>query len=319
LNVRLFGLFTLRSPVSHIGESLSTHSFLVEEPILHPGGKVINVAIVSGNSFRGQLRDLASLYMLQHLGNAAVPRDPFSLLFSGGRIGGGDHVDIAAARQLREAIPIVSIFGGGVDNQILLGKLRVSSAYPLCQEAIPALPDAFHDEARQVSYRALTFDRSYSRTDDTKNPNYQPYLQPVEQLLIADESGEKKKREGPATQMRFTCELLITGTRLYTEIQCLDVSEAELGCLVSALHMFSLSPHLGGKAGSGHGRVRLDYSLMDVETGEIQEFLRIGDGPALLAPPAESAKAAYDAHLKSVYDRMLAEHGGEIRALLGAA
>lgn len=319
MNLRLFGMFSLRSPVSHIGESISTHSFLSEEPILQKDGTIENVAVISGNSFRGQLRDLAAVYMLEHLGNATVPLEAFHLLFSGGRIGGEQAVNLSAARDLRKAVPLIAIFGGGIGNQILCGKLRVSNAYPVCAEAIPALPESLHDDARRVSYRGLTVEKSFSRVDDAKNPKLYPHIQSVEQLLIGDESGEKKKHEGPADQMRMSCELLIAGSRLYTEIDCLDVSEVELGCLVSAIHAFSRSPHIGGQANRGHGRVRLDYSLMDLDTGEVQEFLRIGDGPALLAPPAAGAKTAYDQHLADIYDRMLSDHGGEIRALLGAA
>lgn len=320
-NVRLTGLFTLRSPLSHIGEAISTNTYLVQEPILQPDGQTEEVAVYNGNAWRGQLRDLAAEYMLQRLGNAAVPLEAFHLLFSGGKIGGDmGSLDVGKMRRTRAAVPMVSLFGGGVANMIMPGKLRVSNAYPLCQEAIPALPESLHADADRVSYRGLTVEKSFSRVDNAKNPRYQPYIQSAAELLDGPaESKGKTKRDGPADQMRMTSELLIAGVRLYTSIDCLDVTEVELGCLTSALHAFSISPHIGGQANKGHGRVTLAYNLMDLATGDEQPFLRITDGPALLAPPAEAAKAAYDQHLRSLYDAMLADQGGEIRALLGAA
>ena len=98
----------------------------------------------SGNAWRGQLRDLSAAYMLEHLGYARVPLDTFHLLFSGGKIGGEQVVDIPAAMRLREAVPHISIFGGGIGNQILAGKLRVGNCYPVCAEATVALPEALH-------------------------------------------------------------------------------------------------------------------------------------------------------------------------------
>lgn len=326
-NVRLFGTFTLRSPLSHIGEAISTTSYLVEEPILQPDGEVEPVFSYSGNAWRGQLRDLAASYLLDQLGIQRLPLDAFHLLFSGGRIGGEQQVDLEKARQYRRNIPMLAIFGGGVGNQILPGKLRVSNAYPLCVEALPVLPEYLLERAVNVSYRSLTFEKSFSRKDDSKDDRLNHYAgiglpEPGQMALLGDGGAEqktKKEKDGPADQMRMTAELLAAGSVLYTQIDCLDVTEVELGALVSALHRFSRSPHIGGQANKGHGRVALEYRLLDLDTGEIVDFLRVDDGPSKLAPPAEQAKQAYDEFLRLQLDAYLASHQHELRALLGAA
>ena len=148
-HVKLMGTFITRSPLSHIGETISTGSYLVQEPILQPDGSIEEVFCYSGNAWRGQLRDLSATYMLTQL-KTTVPLEAFHLLYSGGRIGGEQKVDIGAARAMRSAIPHVSLFGGGVGNQILPGKLRVSNAYPICAEAMPALPESVHERAVSV-------------------------------------------------------------------------------------------------------------------------------------------------------------------------
>lgn len=313
MNIRLTGFFTLRSPLSHIGETISTTAYLVQEPMLQPDGGIEEVFCYSGNAWRGQLRDLSAAYMLERLGNARVPLDTFHLLFSGGRIGGEQVVDIPAAMRLREAVPHISIFGGGIGNQILAGKLRVGNCYPMCREAAVALPAEHRSEH---SYRGMTFEKSFSRRDDARDGGKSTFLPAPD---LAQLEGPAKRGDGPADQMRMTVELLAAGVRLYTEIDALDISEIELGCLVSALHAFSRSPHIGGQANKGHGKVALDYGLLDLDTGADQAFVVVADGQALLAPPARAALDAYDQHLRAQYDAMLANQSGEMRALLGAS
>lgn len=320
-SIRLLGTFTLRSPLSHIGETISTTAYLCEEPILQPDGSVELVFAYSGNAWRGQLRDLAAAYMLDRLGHATVPLDVFHLLFSGGRIGGDQVVDLAAARRMRQLIPMLALWGGGVGNQILSGKMRVGTCYPLCSEALVALPQEHHAEAVDRHYRAMTLERSYSRRDDAKIDTVAGYLDapPVQAALLDGKPGKARKSEpAAADQMRMTVELMAAGVRLATQIDVLDASEVELGALVSALHRFSLSPYIGGQSGKGHGLVALEYRWLDLNTGETGPFLCVSDSPIQLAPKAEEAKARYDAHLAELYKQALDANSSEIKAIFGA-
>lgn len=333
MNVRLTGLFTLRSPLSHIGESISTVSYLVQEPILQPDGDLQEVFCYSGNAWRGHLRDLSATYMLEALGSPRLGVDTFHLLFSGGRIGGDQVVDVARARAWRQAIPMLALFGGGVGNQLLPGKLRVSNAYPLCAEALPAIPPQHRDTAATRSYRGMTFEKSFSRKDDAKDDRVRGYLAEAtprgQQTLLGDgmsDASPKKKgagvkpvADGAADQMRMTVELVAAGVQLATEIDLLDASEVELGALVAALHLFSRSPYIGGQSNRGHGLVSLTYEILDLDTGEVQPLLAIDGGPALLAPRAAAAKRTYDTYLREQYDALLAAQGSEIKALLGVS
>lgn len=323
MDVRLRGLFTLRSPLSHIGESISTTTYLVQEPVRQPDGTYAEVAVYSGNAWRGQLRDLCAVYMLRRIGEPRLGLDAFHLLFTGGRIGGEQVVDLQRARAYRRTLPLVALFGGGVGNQILPGKLRVSNCYPLCREALAVLPSEHHATANLSSYRSMTFEKSFSRKDDAKDDRLRVHLVDGEhdgQPMLPGAAPEPKaaKRDGPADQMRMTSELLAAGTLLATEISLIDVTEVELGALVSALDQFARAPHIGGQSGRGHGLVTLRYELLDLETGEVQPFVSVESDLAVLAPPAAEAKAAYDAYLREQYDRYLAEHTSEMRQMLGA-
>lgn len=319
-NIRLEGIFTLRAPLSHIGESISSTSYLVEESILQPDGEIENVFVYSGNAWRGQLRDLIAAYMLDKLGRPTLSLDTFHLLFSGGRIGGTQSTDLAQARKIRSTIPAVALLGGGVGNQILEGKLRVGNCYPLCIEAAPVLTRPLLEQASKVSYSSLTMMKEYSRRDDSKIASIAAYLPPPEKTLLGDgEKPRSRKDDGAPDQMRIGCELVVPGAKLRTYIDGELLSDIELGCLVSGLHRFSRAPYIGGQSARGHGLVDLDYKIIDRDTGEAAAFLSVSDGASLLAPRAEQAKEAYDQHLRSIYDEMLASRSSEITALLGAS
>ena len=133
--IRLDGKITLLSALSHIGESLGIDSYLSSDIIIGPDGHPVECFLYSGNSYRGILRDCAAKYLLDRLGSLAVPLETFHLLFSGGSIGGAQSLDIDQARLYRKVLPAFSIFGGGVGNQIMEGKLKIGSMYPLVKSA----------------------------------------------------------------------------------------------------------------------------------------------------------------------------------------
>jgi len=312
---RLFGEFTTLSPLSHIGESISTITYLVEEPVLQLGGNIETVFSYNGNAWRGQLRDLAASYMLSKLG-LTVNLDAFHLLFSGGKIGGEQSIDLTYARTMRRVVPMVALFGGGVGNQIMPGKMRVGSSYPVCIEAMPVLRDEYHTRCMAVSYRQLTMEKSYTRMDDSKHPDLTNHVPDADIPLL---EGKKTKKKGDvSTQMRMTSELLIPGVTLVHEIDLLDVSEVELGVLVSALDSFSASPYIGGQCNRGHGKVAYQSKIVNMDTGDSHDFIKVtGDGPAKLSDMAQQAKDSYDAHLKAQYDAFLEQSQSEIAGLLG--
>ena len=316
-NYRIFGSFVTKSPLSHISEAISTVSYLVQEPILQPDGQIEEVFCYNGNAWRGQLRDLAAQYLLEKL-NIQVSLDAFHLLFSGGKIGGDQSIDIAQARMMRKTVPMIALFGGGVGNQILPGKMKVGSSYPVCLEAIPALAEDKHMDALKVSYRALTMEKSFTRMDDSKKPDSIEYVSPIDAPQLEND-GKSKKKDEVSTQMRMTSELIIPGVELAHEIDLVQVSEVELGALVSAMHRFAQIPYIGGQSNRGHGRVSYQAKIVDSETGEVHDLIKVSStGLPKLSGIAQQAKDSYDAHLQAQYDAYLERKESEIRNLLGA-
>jgi CRISPR type IV-associated protein Csf2 len=334
-NLRLDGIITLLSPLSHIGESLGIDSYLSTDIIVGPDGQPVECFLYSGNSFRGILRDTAAKYLLDKLGRFAVPLDVFHLLFSGGSIGGEQNIDIDQARLYRKLLPAFSIFGGGVGNQIMEGKIKVGSMYPLVAECRRVLPERLR-QPNAPSWKEWTYDKGYTRRDDSKQENLRQYIAVVEdenkllsagkqqqqQLLVdgeqkPEEGDAKKKKDGPATQMRYTVELFAAGAVMYQRVYLQDLSQLELGAFVSALAEFSKAPFLGGKSGTGHGLCEIEYEYTDQNTGKSGgKFLKVNENCLWLSKPAEEAKAEYDDFLLKVYNQYLEDKTPELKKLL---
>ena len=315
-NYRIYGCFKTKSPLSHISESISTNSYLVQDPILQPDGEIEEVFAYNGNAWRGQLRDLSATYLLEKLG-MKVDLDAFHLLFSGGKIGGDQSIDIAKAKLMRKVVPHISIFGGGIGTQIMQGKLKVGSSYPLCVEALPVLHSQYYQQAKNISYADLTTEKSFTRFDDSKNFDLHDKVSLIDQPLL--ETKSKKKDGDVSTQMRMTSELLIAGVTLAHEIDLVSVDDIELGAFVSALVQFAQVPYIGGQSNKGHGRVDYVAQIVNTKTGEVQELFKMDGDIPKLSDVAQQAKDAYDDHLMKIYNAFLEQKESEIRGLLGVS
>ena len=325
---RLEGLLTLLAPLSHIGESHGPDSYLDTQHIIGPDGFPVEVFCYHGNAFRGMLRDCGSKYMLDKLCSQAklqVPLDVFYLLFSGGSIGGDQSIDIDQARRIRQAIPLLSVLGGGVGNQILPGKINFGDSFPLCSEVQHMIPEHLRSEGH-ISWKQMTSERTFSRKDDAKDDNLRPYLQAEDRPLLEasgqmalpleTEDKKTKKKEAPQ-QMRYTIEVLSAGAKLWLRIDVRDMSAVELGALVSAFDEWSKAPYIGGQNRIGFGRVAAEFSWHDVNGPEEMDFLQIGDKGRYLGETASEAKAVYDEFLTQ-YTEYLAERKDGLVKLLEA-
>lgn len=278
----LHGVFRLLSPLSHIGESISTDSYLNEEPIIQPDGSIERVFVYNGNAWRGQLRDLMAMDLCEQLG-VQLPLPAFHLLFSGGSIGDSTNIDLEQARELRRLLPMVSLLGGGVGNQILPGRLVVGNSYPICRETAHLVPQRYHWATLQ-EYRLLTCEKSFTRTDDGKHPHRAGHL-----------DGE---RGDEVQQMRYHVELLAAGATLYTYLLLDGAAQTEVGALMAALNRFRDKPHIGGQASRGHGRCALIYEDEDGDPWYSSE-----ETPSRL--DAVSALEAYLDHVTEHRDEIL--------------
>ena len=310
-------VFTLVTPLSHIGQSLGPDSFLDTQDIIGPDGLPVEVFVYHGNAWRGALRDAGGQYLLNALGGndqLRIPLQLFYLLFSGGSIGGDQKLDIVNARKLREALPILSVFGGAIGHQMLPGKVSVSDGYPFAAETRHFLPEQYQGEP-MVSWRRLTTERSHSRMDDAKNDALRPYLVDALALDAGAREDAKKGNKDKPQQMRYTTEVLVAGAKLWQRSDLRDVSPVELGALTSAIVQWSTHPYLGGQNRVGFGRMRMETSWHAIGVEPVP-FLSLSEEGIHLADPAAHAKAAYDDYLTQ-YQAYLAENREGLVKILG--
>lgn len=276
----LQGQFTTRSPLSHISESISTGSLLNERHLTQENGEIVNVFCYNGNAWRGQIRDLCALYLIEKVGIASLDTETHNFLFSGGKIGGASKFDLTHMKLHFNLLPHFALLGGCLNNMMLPGKVAFFDCLPVCQEAIVELPQDVHKEAVEETYRRMTIEREFTRMDDSKNMK-------LNQTLSIDKTKEKE-----AVQMRMGSELLNSGVDLFSRILMSGTSDLEIGALCSALVKFADFTFIGGQHNKGHGLVDLEYKV------DGKHFFSVVDMKVKLSDEFNRYLSAYDAHLE---------------------
>lgn len=304
---RFEGLTTALSAISHLGDSAGGTTSIFRREKMLVNGHVQEIPILSGNAFRGQLRDCGMRFMLRELGEPKLSPAAFHFLTSGGALtkDAGRGLDIAQARRLRELIPLVGVFGGACGRQILEGKLQVGKWYPLCRETATFLPEQYRamQECR-ASIFEMTDLHSFTRTDDAKSEKWQKYLSVPERALLEAPKTRKTKdgdeiaeKPGMAQQMRYSQEVLITGTRFYCWLGLNDVTTLEFDAFASALVEWSKAPFVGGQSRHGCGLVELTFD----NWMSVSPLAKIENASAVGTPLG----AAYVEHLHSQRENIL--------------
>lgn len=251
--------YKMTAPVSHIGETASTGSYF--QMIRTSAGRL---PIITGNSVRGTLRDCGARALLDTLG-VQVDKDVFNVLFSGGNLSGSMKMDVGKAKAVREHFPFVSLFGGGLGDMILAGKMYVGNLYPVCRESAE-ITGAYSE----LSWKNLIDEIEFTRTDDSKNDGLS-----AKYAVNPDDESKAKA----STQMRYAVQYMAAGTEFIQFIYLNDnVTAQEEAALLSAFANWFRIPKLGGMANKGFGfftaRVLDDDSEPVISVDECGVILR---------------------------------------------
>lgn len=261
----LEGTVTALTSICHNGgERNGVVTQLRREKIVQPNRKTIEVPVISGNSIRGKLRDIAAQEILTKEDGIKikVDADSFNLLFSGGSLEstGSAELNIEKVRKLRMDIPILSVLGCSVGNIILPGKVDINKLIPVAKETAHIIPEKYHGTEPLKSVWEYCQVEMYTRTDDAKNENYREYL-----------SDEAKAGEKIKSQMMYHTETIAAGTVFYWKICLRDTTDEETGAFLQVLQKWSdLASQLGGNGRVGHGAIRIDMSETSVIDSELK-------------------------------------------------
>ena len=244
--------FTLKSPISHGAfgdENLGNYSAFRRLPII-ADGEVKNIPVLSGNSIRGTMRRviMRELYdtsgfrfddrLTAEFGMTKSKRAwdrLYATLFGGGTIDNVEvNINAGELRELRAALPPLSLFGSALYSTLLAGMMNIGFAFPLCAETISAGLWRGADDSLRNSAELLT-DIGLTRHIDRENAD-------------PEETGVKP--------MPYQVEALIPGTKMQAEITFAPMAtDIERHC---AAHAIKLIRTLGGKASVGFGEISID-------------------------------------------------------------
>lgn len=250
--LRFPGTITAISPLHHGGDEKTGSAVVLRSIMMYVEGKggqpgqEVPMPYLSGNGIRGKLRralmrDLFDLigYPLEDLKSLKL----FHVLFSGGVLESTDDkaavIDLALRRHIRSMLPPLSLFGCAFGNQMVEGKLVVANAFPVCEEYETYLPDHLKACERATKpVRIFTDEVFATRRDDLR-------------------AGRAEDEQ--AVQMKISFECFVPGT-MFTHFFALRYPTAvETSCFGRMFRLLAKEPFMGGKMGTGHGEVALDY------------------------------------------------------------
>lgn len=250
----LEGIVTALSSITHNGgEKNGTVTQLRREKFVQPNGRPIEIPVISGNSIRGKLRDIAAIKILskQDGTKIKVDADSFNLLFTGGSLEstGDSGINVEKVRQMRRDMPMLSVLGGSVGNVILPGKVEIGKLIPIAKETLHLIPEQYHtaysEEPKSIwEYCQLEM---YTRKDDAKDEIKKEFLQ------------EDAKKKDKPVQMMYETETLAAGTKFYWRIVLKDTTDEETGAFLHTLNTWSeQNSQVGGNGRVGHGALKLE-------------------------------------------------------------
>jgi hypothetical protein len=262
-NVNLTLAYLAEQPIIHTEETIGNISKIKKMRVLN-GAQPSQVPALSGNSFRGQLRDVLADRMFEVLSDSGQRRVVFEdnavygLIYSGGTLGGASEERLAQKiKPLADALPMIRLMGAAFGNIMLPSKLAVTHVMPCAQETQEILATAQAALGADLlppvkdwpKARDLIFnDGPLTRKDDRRDPARQRFADPG-----SVPEGEEAQRQ----QMIYYVECIPSGTwllhQLYTKY---PLDELEVGCLFDGLRAWLKSPSLGGRSAAGYGQVR---------------------------------------------------------------
>jgi CRISPR/Cas system CSM-associated protein Csm3 (group 7 of RAMP superfamily) len=256
---KIEGRIVAQEPISHIGETQSTVSNFKREKTLFRG-KIVEIPVISGNALRGVMRRRGSARLLELLEvrKADLGEDVQHALFSGGMLkkgAGGGTIDTNFIADLRGMLPLMSVWGTTIGQQMIGGKLDVGQLVPIaCQTATRTGIES------NISVHSLMDEVAQTRRDDMED-----------KTKGADD--EQKQ------QMRYQIEVISAGTEFYHYFTIRDCTSMERGAFMSTLRQFMAYPKLGGMSGRGFGLVKMDYVVDEDAANAYETWVVENAGP----------------------------------------
>ncbi len=271
VSVRLTLAYLAEQPIIHTDETIGNISKLKKMRVIY-NGKPESVPALSGNSFRGQLRDILADQLCSSLSDdGAAPltftnNDAYGILYSGGALG-EKNKSAVLLKDFQANIPAIRLMGAAFGNVMLPSKIAATHIVPCAEQTRHIVqhmydvfdPPLFSEEAWPRARDLLFNDGPLTRKDDTRDLTRQRFANSGNVALAAlasGDAGEEERQKGH--QMIYYVECIPPGTWLVQQLYSkLPLDQLELGCLFDGLTAFLDQPSIGGRSAAGYGQVRV--------------------------------------------------------------
>lgn len=271
--VRMEFLLVAETPIAHHAETVGNQAILQRRKVRQPDGSFEMVPCVSADTMRHGLREAAAYSFLDAAGllsEKALTRAACRLLFAGGMVTGrGDSgaISLDRYREMTTLCPPLALLGGCADSRVIPGRLFVEDAALVCVEQEAFLPAWVREnQAILASCREHVEEQTRVRMDPLLNPEKRELLTAGEAVAATNQltAGERahdtdnavERDAAKSTMLPRSFEAISQGSLFSWAVTCNCLDEIDRDTLHVMLGAFLYRPVVGGKRGTGHGRLR---------------------------------------------------------------
>ena len=282
IDVKLTLAYLAEQPIMHTDETIGNISKLKQMRVIY-NGKSVSVPALSGNSFRGQLRDILADELCSRLSKQGEQllrfdsNETYAILYSGGALS-ERSTSGGLLKDFVEHLPSMRLMGAAFGNVMLPSKLAMTHIMPCAEETQEILhskyaaleeglvpPPEKWPTARNLLFNAGPLTRKDDRRDRTRQRFVDPKM--FEQTETENGANRAAEQQDPQ-QMIYYVECIPAGTWLLQQLYSkFPLDWLELGCLFGGLNAFLRQPALGGRSSAGYGQVRVQlHGTVDTES-----------------------------------------------------
>lgn len=268
------------TPLAHHEETYGNTAAHMRADVRQPDGRLVGVPIITGDTLRHGLREATSWLMLSLIGmEDGLSEETLQLLFSGGMVRGsaGATVDLAEYDRMSDLMPHIRLLGGCANNRMIPGRIQVDAGLLVCRETRHMLPKWVSGELEDTELQSA---RSHIkrvqrvRMDPTLDPGKREMLTSGDREMVqgrlldsakaseAEDSAGKTDAKSSMMPRRF--EVVCLGSLFFARITARVSSDLDTDTLLTMMGAFYCDAQVGGKRGTGHGRLSL-YAARHVQ------------------------------------------------------
>ncbi|WP_078124027.1 hypothetical protein [Leptospira alexanderi] len=272
----VFCLSETLSPLSHMMGTSGNEALVNRESVRTENGIKL-IPFISGNAIRHRvIRDAGSHFLINLYELAGkLNIDQMNFMLSGGSLTESSVTDnMKTIADMQRLFPLYRLLGGSLKNQIITGALQVSRGVLVCEENREILNKILPEELRALSKTLMGAESfvssyQYTRGDISK-------INGIDKLLMLDELAQKRE----STLMIYTGQNIVRNSLFVHEFTLTNVSQNELGALLSAINCWQNSNGIiGGNSRIGHGRLKTYVYLSEEQSaqGLIDEYQKYAE------------------------------------------